>query len=271
MAKKRWIELLSASSTGLLAGGMVGLIVLDLDLAAVASFWGDASPVVPACAVGFAVGWRSRARRLLAAGTGVAALLWLAVALTPLVDWLASDLVREDRLSSADAVFVFGSRLQDDGEPTGAAATRLLRAVELLAERRTARLVVSECVGCQPYAPLARAWVARFVPGAEVLVVGPIRNSRDEAVALAALARQRGWRRALAVTTPLHTRRACAAIEREGLEVVCVAAVETRYDLETLSRSTDRRAAFAPALHERLGLWLYRRRGWIGRGVPTWR
>jgi hypothetical protein len=50
--------------------------------------------------------------------------------------------------------------------------------------------------------------------------------------------------------------------------VVCVPAVVTRFDLEPLDRPLDRLALFSQVLHERLGGWVYRRRGWIGSG-PT--
>jgi hypothetical protein len=61
----------------------------------------------------------------------------------------------------------------------------------------------------------------------------------------------------------VHTRRACAALERAGIEVACVPSIETGYDLETLQEPADRRSAFAPVLHERIGLLVYRRRSWI--------
>ena len=113
------------------------------------------------------------------------------------------------------------------------------------------------------YAPLARAWVAAFAPRGEVVGVGRIRNTHDEAVAVARLFRERGWTRVLAVTSPTHTRRAAAALEKQGLVVIAVPAVETRFDLERLHWPGDRRAAFAAIAHERVGLFVYRRRGWI--------
>jgi uncharacterized SAM-binding protein YcdF (DUF218 family) len=97
----------------------------------------------------------------------------------------------------------------------------------------------------------------------EILAVGPIVNTHDEAVALAALGRARGFARVLAVTAPVHTRRACASLEAQGLETTCVPSVETRYDLETLDRPGERIRALGTVLHERLGLVVYRRRGWI--------
>jgi hypothetical protein len=45
--------------------------------------------------------------------------------------------------------------------------------------------------------------------------------------------------------------------------VFAVPAVETRFDLERLHRPGDRREAFAAVAHERIGLLVYRRRGWI--------
>jgi uncharacterized SAM-binding protein YcdF (DUF218 family) len=110
---------------------------------------------------------------------------------------------------------------------------------------------------------LARAWLSAFAGRGEVVSVGRIRNTHDEAVAVARLFRERGWSRVLAVTSPTHTRRAAAALEKEGLRVFAVPSAETRFDLERLRRPGDRREAFAAIAHERVGLLVYRRRGWI--------
>jgi hypothetical protein len=47
------------------------------------------------------------------------------------------------------------------------------------------------------------------------------------------------------------------------LEVISSPSTETQYDFEMLTRPDDRLRALAPVLHERLGLYVYRRRGWI--------
>jgi uncharacterized SAM-binding protein YcdF (DUF218 family) len=93
--------------------------------------------------------------------------------------------------------------------------------------------------------------------------VGPVSNTHDEAVAVAQLFRERGWKRVLAVTSPTHTQRASAALEFQGLEVVAIPSVETRFNLEGLERFGDRREAFSNLAHEGVGLFVYRRRGWI--------
>ncbi len=254
----------SSFATGLAVGALAGMIVVDLDLPSLVSFWGDRSLLVLAAAGFGALLWLTRLRVLVAAGTALVAGLWLAVAYTPLVSRMADGLVRRDPVQSADAVFVFASRLQQDGEPSVDAMSRLLKGVELVAEGRAPVLIVSELAPPSArYAPLARDWARRFAPRAEVAAVGPVVNTRDEAAALARLFAQRGWKRVLAVTSPVHTRRAAATLEREGLAVVSVPSIETRYDLETLDRPGERLRAFGPILHERAGLVAYRWRGWL--------
>ena len=199
----------------------------------------------------------------------LSALLWSVVAFTPLTPWLAEGLVRRDRVEAADAVFVFASRVQEDGDPTSDAMSRLLKGVELVAAGHAPRLVVSEVPPpAGAYAPLARAWVAAFAGRAGRCVsVGRILNTHDEAVAVARLFRERrGYTRVLAVTSPTHTRRAAAALEKQGLVVFSAPSAETRFDLERLRSPGDRREAFAAIAHERVGLLVYRRRGWIDWG-----
>jgi len=254
----------SRLGVGLLAGALAGLIVADLNLPSLVSYFGDRTYLVPSAAVLGSLLWLTPARRVVGAGVALLGLLWLAVAFTPVTSRLADGLVRRDRVEAADAVFVFASRVQEDGDPTTDAMSRLLKGIELVADGRAPRLVVSEVPPpAGPYAPLARAWVAAFAPRGEVVSVGRIGNSRQEAVAVARLFRERGWTRVLAVTSPTHTRRAAAALEKEGLVVFAVPAVETRFDLERLHRPGDRREAFAAIAHERIGLLVYRRRGWI--------
>ena len=254
----------AALGVGLTVGAVAGLIVVDLNLPSLVSWYGDRSYLVPAVAVAGALLWLTPLRRVTGVAVALLSLLWAVVAFTPVTLRLADGLVRRDRVEAADAVFVFGSRVQEDGDPTTDAMSRLLKGVELVADARAPRLVVSEVPPpAGPYAPLARAWVAAFAPRGEVVSVGPIRNTREEAVAVARLFRERGWTRVLAVTSPTHTRRAAAALEKEGLVVFAIPAVEARFDLERLRWPGDRREAFSAIAHERIGLLVYRRRGWI--------
>ena len=246
------------------AGGLAGFLAVDLGLPSLVSWWKDWTYIVVAAAFIGAAVWLTPLRRLGVLAVGLLAALWLAVAFGPLTAWMSDGLVRRDPLQAGDAVFVFGSSVQPDGDPSPNSMSRLLRAVELVAEGRARYLVVSEIPPpAGRFTPLARDWVARFAPSAEVLTVEHIYNTHDEAVAVKALFEERGWTRVLAVTSPTHTRRAAAALEAQGLEVVAVPAIEINFDLEGLGFPSDRREAFGALAHEWLGLYVYRRRGWI--------
>jgi uncharacterized SAM-binding protein YcdF (DUF218 family) len=96
-----------------------------------------------------------------------------------------------------------------------------------------------------------------------VEVVGPVRNTHDEAVAVSELARQRGWGQVILVTHPWHMRRAAAAFEKAGVKVICVPCVESQYDLGTFDTAGDRLAAFRFWVHETGGYLWYKLRGWV--------
>ncbi len=248
---------------GLAAGALVGLVAVGLELPSFVSFWGDVSWLVPVAAVAGGLLWLTPLRRLVGALAVLAAAVWAAAAYTPLAAHLRQGLERRDAVQDAEAVFVFGSRIQADGAPSSDAMSRLARGLQLVAEGHAACLVVSEQRHMRSYAAIARAWSRDFAPRTEVVAVGPVVNTHDEAVAVARLSRSRGWKRVLAVTGPAHSRRAAACLEAVGLEVVSVPAVETKYDYETLADPRDRLAAFAAILHERVGWFVYRRRGWV--------
>jgi uncharacterized SAM-binding protein YcdF (DUF218 family) len=204
-------------------------------------------------------------RRLLIGATLGLGLLWLAVCYTPLSQQMVRPLVRVDTLPDrADAIFVFSSSLQYDGELTATSMARLLRGLELLGQGRAPLLVVSELPPpSHSYAAAARALMDHLGMRGELQSVGPIHNTHDEAAAVARLCAARGARRVIAVTSPTHLRRAAATLEHHGLTVFAAPAVETRYDLENLERVDDRLQAFGAALHDLIGFEVYRLRGFI--------
>jgi hypothetical protein len=136
----RW----AAAGTGLCAGALAGLGAVDLNLPSLVSWYGDRSYLVPAAAILGALAWLTPLRKPVGLAVALLALLWSVVAFTPLTRWLAEGLVRRDRVEAADAVFVFASRVQEDGDPTSDAMSRLLKGVELVAAGHAPRLVVSE-------------------------------------------------------------------------------------------------------------------------------
>ncbi|HEX9724528.1 MAG TPA: YdcF family protein [Vicinamibacteria bacterium] len=255
----------SRAGTGVAVGALAGVIAKDLDLLSLVSYWDDRAPFVLGAALAGALLWNTRLKWLVGLGAAGLIVLWTVVAYTSLCPWLAKDLVRRDPLQPADAVFVLGSRVQLDGDLTDEAVSRLLHGLELLQQGHAPRLILSEL---PPPFPSHSEAVRRLVKGLameqEILSVGEASNTHTEAVAVAALYRERGWERLLVVTAPLHSRRACGSLEHEGVTVVCSPSVERSFDLETLDGPDERLRAFSSIMHEKLGIWLYARRGWLG-------
>lgn len=251
-------------AVGLVVGALAGLLAKELNLALLVSYWDDTAPLAVAGAVIGALLWPTRLKSALQGATVALAVLWLAVAFTPLSRWLAADLVRRDPIGPADAVVVLASRIQADGELTSASMSRLMRGLELIGEGHTHRLVLTELHPPErPYAETARRLMKSLGMEAEVVALGPVGNTRDEAVVVARHGRKAGWTRILLVTSPTHTRRAQGAFAHEGLTVLAAPAMEVRYDVENLSEPRDRVNAFGGILHEWMGLWVYRHRGWL--------
>jgi uncharacterized SAM-binding protein YcdF (DUF218 family) len=197
----------------------------------------------------------------------LSASLWFLVVLTPLTRLMGEGLVRDDPPRKADAVFVLASALQADGDLTTPAMSRLLGGLQLLGEGWAPRLVLSELPEPAPrYRDAARELMDSLGMSHEILTVGPVFTTRDEAVLVGQLYRERGFTQLLVVTSPSHSVRASLALEAEGVEVVSVPSRETLFDQEKLwapDRWDDHLRAFGIFLHEHVGLFYYRHKGWI--------
>ncbi|HEX6252266.1 MAG TPA: YdcF family protein [Gemmatimonadaceae bacterium] len=195
------------------------------------------------------------------------------VALTPAITRPALSLVRADSATTVDAVVVLSSGLSDDDFISSEALDRLLSGIALA--RDTSSSVDSAA------APLVLTVVTRGsnprlssvtdqrrileLTGGDLEVhwTEPVFSTRDEARAAAALARTKGWERVAVVTSPLHTRRACATFERVGLSVRCVPAQARDVAIGTLRTPRDRLRAAQLWVYETAGTLYYRLRRWL--------
>ncbi|MCX5947300.1 MAG: YdcF family protein [Cyanobacteria bacterium] len=213
----------------------------------------------------------------------------------------------------ADAVLVLGGGLRPAQAPrrsveVGEAGDRLLTGVELLRRGRAPWLVVTggkvaltADAAIQPVIPAGTAQGAGNAPGAAAIEEGlpseaasaarlaiwlgvpaarilrsdTPRNTAEEAIAIAQLARQRGWHSLLLVTSATHLPRALATFERltplRIIPVACDFQLPNRqlYGRPTaaslvsdLLPSADALATSTSSLKEHLGLLIYRLRGW---------
>ncbi len=114
---------------------------------------------------------------------------------------------------------------------------------------------------------LARQLARWGIAPDRLLVDDRAQNTRENATRSLEFARQRGWRRVLAVTSAFHARRAIGCYRAVGLEVDWAFVDRRAYDPRRTSGSWLPRAEFLQrsekALRERAGWWIYRARGYV--------
>jgi uncharacterized SAM-binding protein YcdF (DUF218 family) len=223
---------------------------------------------LPAALFGAILG-ATRLRPLLWILAGIVALACVAVAYTELASTLSKPLVRRDPFPArVDAIAVLSAGFTSDGMMSSQSLDRMLTGLSLARrgvsstvlisrERRTSDgKVVSDSADKQNILTLAQ-------PSGQVVFVDSVFTTRTEALRMKAIAQSRGWTTIAVVTSPLHTRRACATFEAVGFKVVCVPAEARESGLYAGSGAGDRLRVFASWLYETFASSTYRRRGWI--------
>ena len=215
------------------------------------------------------------------ASTRAGTLLWIAAGLLttmsfivsytpiakgPALSFIRSDAPRQD--APIDAVIVLSGGITHEGRLTLPALDRILTGMAEAKARGVHFLALSEVTltpgGIRVSSePEQRGLVALAGPELDVRFVRNVHSTRDEALAFAAMARTHRWRRVMVVTSPLHTRRACATLETAGLSVECKPARARTYSISRLDLPENRRRAFADVMYETAATMLYASRGWI--------
>lgn len=192
------------------------------------------------------------------------------VTLTPLIDSPVRSWIRRDPLptSPLDAVVVLSSSVNRDGALDVSGVERLLSGLDLF--RRThARILITTRVVYRTRSRTItsdadqRRLIALAADTSVWRIAAPVHTTHDEALRTAELLVPATTRTIAVVTSPLHTRRACATFEGAGFRVVCAPSEERRYAANSLSSPMDRLRAFFDLLYERLGMIEYRARGWV--------
>lgn len=206
-------------------------------------------------------------------------LAWPTVAtlgLLLVVEWLpglasqARGYVRTDPIPKepVDAIVVLSAGIRNDGRLNGIGVDRLLEGARLVRAGVGHRLVVSRIftvVGGDTVTSDRdqKAILASAGFDGDLEILGPVGTTRLEAVRAREMADRQGWKRIIVVTSPIHTRRACAAFDTVGLTVTCRPSPERTFALDRLGAPRDRTVAIGQMLYESLGWWEYRVRGWI--------
>lgn len=201
----------------------------------------------------------------------VACVLSVLVALglwTTIVPSLAAPFVRNDpvNLANVDAVFVFSSSVNSRGLVNGEGIDRLVTGVALRAKRPELPLIVSVVKSTTRGPGISsladqQAMIAMVPASGPVEIIDSVYSTRDEAVRLSRRAFLARWKRVAVVTSPMHTRRACATVESLGLAVTCVAA-PWRVAGWPARTASDRRVIMQRLTYETLAWAQYRLSGW---------
>ena len=164
---------------------------------------------------------------------------------------------------------VLSAGTNDDGTISPQALDRLLSGLELynrgiapvLMVSREAYIIDGRIVTSRE----DQERIASLSPTAlsKLVVAGITHGTHDEAIRARDVFRARHWKRIVVVTSPFHTRRACATFERAGVLVSCRASISRDLGLGDLSSPDGRVKTFQVLLYETLGTIRYRQLGWI--------
>ena len=109
--------------------------------------------------------------------------------------------------------------------------------------------------------------VASGIDSAAVILEGRSRNTHENALYVREILGARGWRRVLLVTSASHMRRAVAAFQAQGVDVIPaptdVRVVGRGFSLWQLLPTVGGLEKSSIATKEYMGWWIYRLRGWI--------
>jgi uncharacterized SAM-binding protein YcdF (DUF218 family) len=113
---------------------------------------------------------------------------------------------------------------------------------------------------------MAAALAALGIPAAQLIVEVESRNTREEAVVIAPLVRDRQIERVVLVTSGVHMRRALGSFGAVGIEAIPAVARGWQQDMPRLERWLPGEHGLwysGRVAHELLGLAYYRARGWL--------
>jgi len=188
--------------------------------------------------------------------------------------------VKPEALPSADAIVMLGggaapSRYEAEGVHFTGAGDRMVMANELFRLKKAPVLLLGGNANKLDGVVRVEGVIVKEllmtwgVPADAIIPLGANEDTHDEALKVAALAAQRGWHRVLLVTSANHMRRASAVFRAQGLEVIpapCNFLTTIATAPPPSGVSVPRYDGFEKVsvwLHEEIGWWTYRRRGWI--------
>ena len=251
---------------GAISGAALWLLLAQIGVPEIFGI-GSNTGLIPSLVLGAIIGL-TRFRFLFPAIVFLLIALILVVSYTTVIVQPVRGFIRSDPVpQSADAVVALSAGVNADGFLTQQGADRTLKAVELVEngiapvllftreEKSGKNFHLTSAEDQMRFANIARLH--------SVLSTRRVKSTRDEALAVASIAKYRNWRHIVLVTSPLHSRRACRTFENVGLMVSCVPSDSRDVSLKRLVHAEDRIKAFSLWMYETAGTLRYRLAGWI--------
>jgi uncharacterized SAM-binding protein YcdF (DUF218 family) len=266
MVRSRWKELAPYALTGAVIATLAAVTAHYLGVQQLLRI-PDLALFMPAAIIGALVG-PTRLRPLLWMFAAPLAFLALAIAYTPLVYILASPLVRRDAIPErVDVVASLSGGLTSEGLMRSQTLDRLLSGL-FFARGRAGAVMVSQNRLSHSGRTVTdsadlREVVRSIALPADVIFVDSVFTTRTEALRMRAIASTHGWSTVAVVTSPLHSRRACATFEAVGFRVVCVPAASREHLVPGARLPEDRLRTFRWWLYETFATATYKSNGWI--------
>jgi len=257
-------------ATDALLGVLAAFLLAELTPVGGYELPGTLASLCVGVAGGALIGRMFKARVLIGLDVALIVAYLLAVG-TPIVGAFTSRWIRIDPLPTGtlDDVVVLSAGLMSDSSLSSTAADRLLSGLELMRAGRGWRLVTTRHVVPNGAGEItsdtdqARLIALASIPPDKWTVVNGATTTREEALFTARLLIPRGEKRIIVVTSPLHTRRACATFEAVGFSVVCQASRERDHVTNPPLGTHDRLAALRSYGYEVAGVLKYRALGWL--------
>jgi uncharacterized SAM-binding protein YcdF (DUF218 family) len=206
-------------------------------------------------------------------GLATIGLVVLVLVATPVVHWGVAALEIDAPLARADAIAILGGGVRKDGVLGDQTLRRLIYGLRLFRQGYAPVVILTGGNPLDPSSPESEA-MARVA--SELGLLGPAfivetRAARtvDQARAIADIARQRGFKSVILVTSPTHVYRAYQAMRKTGVDVVPgpadrrAADAPTRWPTLNPGSAALRLADAAALSYEYAALALYWWRGWI--------
>lgn len=254
------------AAVGAAAGALAGCFLVAFDMTEILALSGQQF-VLGGLLVGAVIGLVG-GQWILLALNGLFVVIYLVVGDTPLMSPLVKRWVRDDPLpATADAIVVLSGAVLSDTALNVEGTERLLSGLELFQRGVAPRLFTTKVEKEYPSGVISSTGDQERLIGlagarGAWTILESTHNTRDEALQ-AAVKLPAGARSLIVVTSPMHTRRACATFEAVGFKVACSPARARRIVTWLPISTSGRLAAFGEYLYERLGMVKYRWKHWI--------